>query len=217
MKNVKFLLVTAVCLFFLLAYTTMCQAVEQKIETSTAIALQPFVYLTLPASQNELVNQTQMESLNIQLVNDTNQFAQVLQDPQVKAIYIHPEAFLLLQPEHLEKAFNRGVVLVALNTPLSYLVKSVHTNQSIPDLNFAYANGRLAVAIVAKVVKPGAGGETLHTNFFEKFEDLAMYVETYLVDFNPLENQSKPQDVTPLGTGSWIDPSCHFERSEESL
>lgn len=208
MKSFKFLLVTGVSLFFLLAYTSLCQAIEQTVEPlPPAGAIQPFVYLTVPHPKQALVQQPQLEALQIQVIDDTAQFSKVLQDPQIKAIYIHPEAFLLLQPELLEKAFNRGVVLVALNTPISYLTKSVHTQQSMPDLNFAYANGRLAVAIVAKIVKPDGGGEGLYSNFFERFEDIAHHVQTDWVDFDPAEVKPSSANNTPEAHQSWADPS----------
>ena len=182
-----------------------------------------FVYLTV---LEDALN-SEAEYLDVQVVTNPDFFGQAIDSPSIEAILLHPDVLNYLDKGLMHKAYERGVIVVGINVPLSTIGEltgaKARTKDWIADLEMNYAHKQIAISYVYSkpVLKEGQSigvSDGLYTDFLPDLE-IAVQQITYLTEFDPLNphypNQAS-DNVQSLnekykqvysGWASWGDPS----------
>jgi hypothetical protein len=151
----------------LLGFGTACTAGnERMIENSPASPTA--VYFTVES--DALLSQADLEQHALLVVTSKEQLeAAVAQHPDVTVLYFHPETVNVVDDLWLRKAHYRGLVIAALNTPLSAVAGKLGVEPEIQDLSGDRAHGRLAVAVIHTRFEPGRHARRQMTEYFSDF------------------------------------------------
>lgn len=134
------------------------------------------------------------EALDVQVVTNPDFFAQAIDSPSVEAILLHPDTLAYLDEGLMQEAYERGVIVVGINVPLSAIGELTGTKEEaenwMADLDMNYAHEQIALSYVysKSVLQDGQSAGISDGQYTSFLPNLTIIVEqiVYLVEFDPL-------------------------------
>jgi hypothetical protein len=139
------------------------------------------VYLTVESDM--LLTAADLQDSGLLVVTSKEQLeTMVMQNPGVTAIYFHPETVALVDDAWLQKVHYRGLVIVALNSPLSILAQKLGVEPQVDDRLNVAADGRITASIIHTRFEPDYHSHHQMTEAFSGFAAIVHVVERTFLD-----------------------------------
>lgn len=180
MKHLKIsaLLLGITITFFLLTYINRGEATTIFQHHQQAVLISP--------TDNLLVAHKEFQEIGIRILSSPTEFNQLEQNEDIKIIYIHPDAITQFADSDLQRVFEAGKIIVALNTPISVLAKKVDEHVDMKDMPPQYyaRENYFTVSIIQSLDDPAnqAEGLWVYSEFYtaEHFRLIVGIIESEL-------------------------------------
>lgn len=177
MKHLKIsgLLLVITISFFLFTYTNRGEATTVFQHHQQAVLISP--------TDNQLVSYEEFQKIGIRILSSPAEFNQLEQNEEIKIIYIHPDAIAQFTDSDLQRVFEAGKIIVALNTPISTLAKKVDEYVDMKDMPPQYYSieNYYTVSMIQSLDEPTnqAEGLWVYSEFYtaEHFHLIAGLIE----------------------------------------
>lgn len=119
---------------------------------------------------------TVFEKLGALIVTSSEELTTAFNEyPELQALYIGENSLIDLDKGWVEKVYRSGILIVAINEPVSVLGNTVNLRADLPDIDFSYApEGFIIVTAVQSLSEPTASstkGYYAVSDYFATVED----------------------------------------------
>lgn len=200
-RGTKPLISLILALMAVLSVFTLSSAANTQLNTSHQAA-ERSIYFTTSLSDS-LVSAKDIERENLLVVASTNQLEHLLEDnDSVEVIYVHPDLVSKMEQELFRNAFNAGIVIAAINTPISAIAETLLiTDMEVDDLQLEKSYGRMGIAAVQLIkTESNLEGFAYFSEFFKDFEMIADQIKFNFLDVSDLRNAPPPLDTSQSNT-----------------
>jgi hypothetical protein len=121
-------------------------------------------------------------------VTSFEQLQNVVGNMSVNIIYIHPEVVNDIDATWLQQIHSEGIIIAALNTPISQLTGKLNIPLLVDDIDLEQAYDRIGVAAVWSTRhQDGWHGNGQLSEFFPNFQIVDEIVRESFLEINPLD------------------------------
>lgn len=126
--------------------------------------------------ETSLVALDELESANVLFVNAFQDLSDEVSNSNIRVIYLDPVAFEEIDASWLSEQYENGIVIAALNTPISQLGEKVGSRAGeVDDIDLEKSYGRIGVSAVQEEHEPDVSSS--YAQLSEYFEDFAMVAD----------------------------------------
>jgi hypothetical protein len=157
------------------------------------------IYFALPSSTS-LLSTEDIEREDLFVVASMEDLkAAVATNRSIDIIYLHPDAVNNIDNDWLQQQYARGLVIAALNTPISFLATKLSLEEiEVDDLNMEQSFGRLGVTTLRLWNVPGVlEGYAYFSEFLPDFHAVSSVANRHILGADPL-NLKVSQDLAKV-------------------